>query len=206
MQDRSVIENWILDYIRNYSKNHSIETKWREPVIGVADAHDPLYQELKTIIGPEHALPSDIVSGAESVIVYFVPFSEEIANSNIPREQNSREWDYACIETNQMLDSLNQYLYEKITEKGYHASKLPATYNFDQKLLTSDWSHRSSAYIAGIGTFGIHNMLITEQGCCGRIGSIITDWKIEPTKRSREEFCLYKAKGSCKKMCFPVCK
>lgn len=204
MSEKEIIKTWIYDYVSNYVKTHDIETRWREPVIGVADAEDPLYKELKKIISPTHALPSDIVPGARSVIVFFVPFAKEIAVSNIPEEESSREWDYAYIETNQMLRDLTGYLYEKITEMGYHASNLPPTYNYDQEKLISDWSHRSSAYIAGIVTFGINNMLITEKGCCGRIASVITDWVIPPDSRPEEEYCLYKAKGICGK-CISRC-
>lgn len=204
MSDRQLIESWITDFINHYPDTHDVETRWREPVIGVADAKDPLYNELKKIIGPTHALPSDIVPGAKSVIVYFVPFEKSIVMSNIPEEESSREWDYAYIETNQMLGELSSYLYKKITEKGYQASNMPPTYNYDQKTLKSDWSHRSSAYIAGIGKFGINNMLITEKGCCGRIGSVITDWELPADERTDEEYCLYKVKGICGK-CIEKC-
>lgn len=42
-------------------------------------------------------------------------------------------------------------------------------------------------------------MLITEKGCCGRIGSIVTDLELLPTLRSNRENCLYKYNGRCKK-------
>lgn len=204
MKEKEMIKRWIVDYIRDYPRTHNVETRWRKPVIGVAAADDPLYQELKTYISPTHALPSDIVPGAKSVVVFFVPFSEEIVSSNIPEEESSREWDYAYIETNQMLEELTGYLYEKITEIGYHASNLPPTYNYDQEKLICDWSHRSSAYIAGIGKFGINNMLITKEGCCGRIASVITDCELPPDPRPEGEYCLYKAKGICGK-CISKC-
>lgn len=204
MNEKEMVKNWIVDYVNDYADTHDIETRWREPVIGVADANDPLYKELKTIISSTHAFPFDIVPEAKSVIVFFVPFSREIVFSNIPEEESSREWDYAYIETNQMLGDLTAYLYDKITEKGYRASNLPPTYNYDKEKLISDWSHRSSAYIAGIGTFGINNMLITEKGCCGRLGSVITDWELPPDSRPEKEYCLYKAKGICGK-CISKC-
>lgn len=47
-------------------------------------------------------------------------------------------------------------------------------------------------------------MLITEKGCCGRIGTVVTNMKIEPTKRKDKENCLYKNNGSCKK-CIDRC-
>lgn len=204
MDERQMIYDWINEFISEYQNKADVETKWREPIIGVANAHDPLYHELKNNIIKTHVLPSDIVPGAESVIVIFVPFAKEIVMSNIDGEESSKEWDYAYIETNNLLKELSSYLYEKITKLGYKASNLPPTYNYDQENLTSDWSHRSSAFIAGIGKFGINNMLITEKGCCGRIGSVITDMKLKPTERVDEEYCLYKAKGICGK-CVKQC-
>lgn len=204
MKEKEMIRQWILGFVKEYPKTHNAETKWREPVIGIADAEDPLYQELKTIIGPEHALPSEIVPHAKSVIVCFIPFGEEIVKSNIPGEESSREWDYACIETNQMISELGTYLNKRITERGWQASNLPPTYHYDEEKLISGWSHKSSAYIAGIGKFGIHKVLITEKGCCGRLGSVITDWKLEPDTRTDEEYCLYKKNGTCGK-CMERC-
>ncbi|WP_338094171.1 hypothetical protein [Methanorbis furvi] len=33
------------------------------------------------------------------------------------------------------------------------------------------WSHRHFAVLAGLGTFGVNNMLITRMGCYGRVSS-----------------------------------
>lgn len=203
-QKRLMIEQKITDFVSTYQKLHHTETHWRSPVIGVADALDPLYRELKEKICPGHALPSEIVPGARSVIVFFIPFSKEIIKSNISGEESSREWDYACIETNQLIRDLCHELYRTITDMGWHASNLPPTYQYDEKRLVSKWSHKSSAYIAGIGKFGIHQLLITSQGCCGRIGSVITDMELSPTRRKEEEYCLYKRQGICKK-CMDRC-
>jgi len=193
------VEGLIVNYVKNYPALKGTETSWREPVVGFADAHDPLFPKLKEIISPTHALPEDLVPGAKSVIVFFLPFSKEIVESNIADEESSRAWDIAYIETNNLVGDLNQYLYDEITAKGFHASLLPATYNYDQEKLISDWSHRSVAYIAGIGKFGVNHMMITKSGCCGRLGSVVTDLELTPSKFSDEEYCLYKYNGSCLK-------
>ena len=96
-----------------------------------------------------------------------------------------------------MLNSLSKAVHVFITEQGYKASNIPATYNYDPVALKSDWSHRSAAFIAGMGTFGINNMLITEKGCCGRLGSVITTLPLEADTRPDGEFCLYKSRGIC---------
>jgi epoxyqueuosine reductase QueG len=63
----------------------------------------------------------------------------------------------------------------------------------------SDWSHRHVAYIAGLGNFGLNNMLITAQGCCGRVGSLVTSHPILPDPRPEGPSCLFKFDGSCRK-------
>ncbi len=55
------IEDLIIEYVKNYKTLKQTETDWREPVIGFADAGDQLFSRLKEIIGPNHALPTDIV-------------------------------------------------------------------------------------------------------------------------------------------------
>lgn len=61
----------------------------------------------------------------------------------------------------------------------------------------SDWSHRHVAWIAGLGTFGLHNLLITARGCCGRLGSFVTDAACTPSASPGFEYCLFKSKGTC---------
>ena len=191
------IQDEIVQYVEDYPRTHQTPTRWRRPVMGVADAADPLFPALKEIVGPTHALPEDLVPGARSVIAYFMPFTEDVVKSNIEHEPSSAEWAQAYVDTNQMLTDLNAHLCAFIEAAGYHASNLPPTYNYDEENLRSDWSHRSAAVIAGVGTFGVHHMLITASGCCGRIGSVVTDMPLPPTPRPAEELCLFKRKGTC---------
>ncbi|MCX7886925.1 MAG: 4Fe-4S binding protein [Verrucomicrobiae bacterium] len=48
----------------------------------------------------------------------------------------------------------------------------------------SSWSERHVAYIAGLGTFGLHTSFITEKGASGRLDSIVTELGITPTLRT----------------------
>ncbi|MEC9490043.1 MAG: epoxyqueuosine reductase, partial [Halanaerobiales bacterium] len=150
-------------------------------------------------VSETHLLPEDILTGAKTVISYFLPFSNEIANSNIEGKYSSHQWAKAYIETNQLIADLNQYLKKELAKRGYQAGLIAATNNFDKKRLLSDWSHRHAAYIAGLGTFGTNNLLITEMGCAGRVGTLITDLKIEASERTEKERCLNKAGFKCRK-------
>lgn len=199
------IKALIADYVARYPAIKGTLTKWQDPLVAFAAADDSLFPELKQTVSPTHALPTDFVASARTVIAFFLPFSKDVAVSNVAPKEASREWVVAYIETNRLILDINNYVHERLKELGYNTSILPATHNFDEKKLISDWSHRHVAFIAGLGTFGINNMLITEKGCCGRFGSIVTDLKLQPTARPKQESCLYKLRGICKK-CVERCE
>jgi epoxyqueuosine reductase QueG len=185
----------IREYVKNYRLNGDSKTKWREPAVGFASASDPMFGELRTIVCVEHIMPAEVLPGAQTVISYFIPFSKELTDTNKEGLNCSREWAAAYIETNKMIGSLNDYIAGLLKAKGYDTKA--ADWQFDRERLLSDWSQRHVAFIAGLGTFGINNMLITEEGCCGRYGSVVTTLAIEPDIRPAEEYCLYKKNGSC---------
>jgi epoxyqueuosine reductase QueG len=187
----------IIDFVADYQESEPLETQWLEPLVGFADAEDPLFARLHSAVGPTHAMPGDLLEGAQSVIAYFLPFEKSIAQKNKGDFYAAKEWALAYIETNQLIIDLNNHLSEFLAEKEKRCTVLPPTHNFDKKKLVSDWSHRHVAFIAGLGTFGLHNLLITERGCCGRIGSIITDAVCTPSMRPETEHCLYKYDKTC---------
>ena len=194
----------ITDYVKNYPVIKETITSWQEPVVAFASAEDPLFLSLKDTISPSHALPRDLLTDAQTVITYFIPFPKNIVLSNHTGQTASQEWAKAYIETNQLILDLNLHIHNILLQQDYDSCILPATHNFDTKKLISDWSHRHVAFIAGLGKFGLNNMLITEKGCCGRLGSIISTLKLLPTLRSNLENCLHYRRGICKK-CISRC-
>jgi epoxyqueuosine reductase QueG len=193
------ITSLIKEYIKEYEQDDSLSTNWGEPLVGFADAAHPYILNLKNVITPSHALPTDVLKDASIVIVYYVPFTKELAQTNkISSDIASEQWAIAYEETNAMFIKLNDYLILKLKEYGYHAGFSKEALTFDKTIFKSNWSHRHFAYAAGLGTFGINNMLITKSGCCGRYSSIVTNLNITPTTPMTEELCLYKKNKSCK--------
>jgi epoxyqueuosine reductase QueG len=84
-----------------------------------------------------------------------------------------------------------------LAEKGIKGATIKATHTFDEKTLAATWSHRSAAFISGLGRFGRNRMLITPVGCAGRYGSVIISEEIAPDLRPEEEFCLNLKDGKC---------
>lgn len=193
------IKQLIKQYVTEYAAQEEIATDQREPIVKFAAADDQLFTKLQEVASSTHVLPQDILPEATTVITYFLPFVQGIAASNRDGKYSSREWAIAYAETNQLIGEVNNHLQEELTGQGYKTALIPATHNFDKSRLVSDWSHRHAAYIAGLGKFGLNNMLITEQGCCGCVGSLITSLELEPSQRDEEEYCLYKRSGGCKK-------
>lgn len=187
----------IAECVDAWRKDHG-EDFWREPLIACASAHDPLMRALKTAVDPAHALPGDILPGAESVIVFFLPFRPEFGRENDSSgHYSSRNWCVLYYRTNELIREITARLREHLERAGFEARVTPPTHNFDTEKLVSLWSHKHLGYIAGLGTFGHHRLLITPEGCCGRLGSLVTSMPVEPTGRPEREFCLNRAGREC---------
>lgn len=194
---RERIINLIEDYVRNYQQKSKAGTEWRKPLVAFARADDPLFAELRNLIAPSHSTPTELLSDARSVISYFLPFESSVIESNVEGKVSARKWAVAYQETNELIADLNQFLKAELAELGNEARTVSATGNFHEDELISEWSHKHVAYVAGLGTFGLHRMLITEEGCAGRLGSIVVDLALEPDERPEEEYCPYRVDGSC---------
>ena len=194
----------IRTFVSKYQSNTELTAKWLTPLVGFASASDPLFHELKKAVSPTHALPGDLLQGAETVIVYFLPYDHFVAKSNKDGRMASREWALSYIDTNKLIVAINTHLAGILKHYGAETALLPPTHNFSPEKLISDWSHRHIAYIAGLGKFGLHNLLITENGCSGRLGSVVTTALLEPTRRPEGEYCLEKAGKTCK-VCVKKC-
>ncbi len=194
---KKTIAREIENYVLNFQKRDNIDSFWKTPLVGFAAANNPNFLLLKEVAAPDHLQPEDILPGGKTVIAYFLPFQEWIPKSNVENVQSSEEWARAYVETNILISEINDHLVNWLKGLGHKAAKLPPSLNMDYERLTSLWSNRHVAYIAGLGTFGINNMLITEKGCCGRLGNIVTDIQLEADKIIEGEYCFYKHNGSC---------
>jgi epoxyqueuosine reductase QueG len=201
---KDLISQCIEGVIAGHLSSESGQVLWKAPLIGYASAADPLFKDLKRSAHQGHLLPTDLLEGAKTVIAYFLPFAEAVLSGNASGELPSIEWAYAYNQTNEMITLINKGLELFLHGKGYRACSIPATHNFDPISLMSAWSHRHVAYIAGLGTLGLNRMLITEKGCGGRIGSIVTELELAPDERIKGDYCLYLHNGSCS-VCLDRC-
>lgn len=173
-------------------------TEYREPLVGFASAADPRFLELRRIVHATHMLPQDLLPGARCVVSFFLPFAPWVLEANArDREQVAREWAVAYVETNALIGHITARLAEILAGQGVRSAAEPATHNFDPETLVSRWAHKSVAVIAGLGSFGLHHLVITDAGCAGRFGSLVLDAEIPASPAGPKERCLYFHDGSC---------
>ena len=196
---KKVIASAIDSAVEQFIIETSPRTRWRQALVGYASAMDTLFIEARNRIGPTYELPETLLKNAKTVIAYFLPFTEAVAVQGEAGQVSfsSDAWAYAYIETNELLVNIGQSVAGVLAGAGFGAVALPPTHHFDTEKLVSDWSHKHAGFIAGLGTWGLHHMLITESGCCGRFGSVVTDAPLEPSARPIADYCLYRAKGTC---------
>ena len=198
----------IVELIKNSVFMSEQKNDFREPIVGFSSANNPLYIKLKEIVGAHVLGPKEILPEASTVVSFFIPFSEEIVKSNLEKTTPSREWAKSYVDVNFLINQTSEHLIDFLNKKGVKAATIKSTHTFDEETLKSAWSHRSAAFIAGMGKFGVNRMIITEKGCAGRFGTVIISEEIpsdsEVTETKNSEYCLYHKNSSCLK-CIKSC-
>lgn len=196
--DREELSALIIATVHCQVTEASTATEYREPLVGFASAGDPRFADLRHVVHPTHMLPQDLLPGARSVVSFFLPFAPWVVEANSrDRKEVAREWAVAYYETNALIGRMSARLIEILGEQGIGSAAEPATLNFDPQTLISRWSHKSVGVIAGIGSLGVHHMVITDAGCAGRYGSIVLDADLPMTPAQPRERCLYFHDRSC---------
>ncbi|MDD2851426.1 MAG: epoxyqueuosine reductase [Desulfuromonadaceae bacterium] len=190
------------------------ERYFDDPLIGFSSATDPLFTEYKSVIGPFHLTPGELVSLSTpndvwvpaTVVSWVLPITSKTRISN--RSESvypSQEWATTRNFGEQFNTLLRRHMITWLTDRGYRAAApqlMPAWQEFrDTSVgIASTWSERHAAYAAGLGTFSLTDALITPQGIAHRLGSVITNLKLEPSQRpypERRANCLHYRENSC---------
>ena len=177
---------------------------WQKPLL-VTAIIDARFERLRQIAADNHLHPYDLLSKAKTVIVFFIPFKRELVKENKVGDRPCRNWGVAYVQTNDLIDRLSRAIGNMLAAQGFKSELTPATHNFDEARLMARWSHKHLGYLAGMGRFGVHNMLITPRGCAGRLGSLVTEADIgDHPLMVTDEACLLRAGKDCGK-CMPAC-
>lgn len=202
----------IMEFVANDSRNalaaHGGMVIYDAPLVAFADAADLMFEELKAqrIVGPQFISPKGWLASANSVVSFFLPFTHDVRASNRGAGMVSEEWASARIDGEAFQDDLKRFVAGLMRDAGYEAvvpsldPRFGMTVPPDGGVRVSNWSERHVAYVAGLGTFGLHKGLITEKGTAGRFGSVVTSLRLAPARRVYQgafDYCPYIADGRC---------
>ena len=228
-----MINNLIAQYMAQTETNYVTEFEalapdlvgmrlFDNPLIGYAAADDDLFTIHQTDPLISHGLfelPNWWLADARTVVSFFFPFTDQIKAAN-SRDMNwpANEWLHGRIEGQKFINGLMNYLVAEMRNKGYSSiaptrdprfksqtgHKGTASGRDSNCAYGSNWSERHTAFIAGLGTFGLSKGLITAKGIAGRFGSIITSYDHPANHRAYQdpyEYC--NMCGACAPHCPP---
>lgn len=182
------------------------EPMWGTPIVGFARGDDPYFRHYKETIGEFYWLPKE---------VFRLGFDQEVDDSQLtvisigfPQTSKTKEdqkkadvmpcdrWLYTRGEWEHMIDQITGEIVSRLKESGAQAVSLDSIKEFSRHRseafgIASNWSHRHTAFVAGLGTFGLSDGLITEKGKAMRFTTIILKGSIEPTRRPYQDHHAY---------------
>jgi ferredoxin len=225
----NVTKEWIESIFRTFiERSHTNTLKmdppepaWDDFLVGFASGADPLFEFLKRDIGdfywlPEEAyriaFPADAPPNPEelTVISWILPQRRRTKLDN--RAQGvypSERWARNRLYGEESNAALRRHVAETLTAAGVNGAPpmlLPEweRRDSDKYGYASRWSERHTAFIAGLGTFGLCDGLITPKGKAIRAGSVVARIVMEPTPRiypdnEHRAYCLLFSEGECGK-------
>jgi hypothetical protein len=214
---------WVTSIVRaflagpeNDLQDASHEPAWADPLVGFARGDDPLFEQYKEVVGPEHWTPYEALAHAFpqvdappeelTVVSWVLPQTAATRHDNrAQRVYPAERWARSRIFGEAFNNALRKHVADTLVAAGYAAVSpmlLPAWHSTDseQYVYASTWSERHAAYAAGLGTFGLCDGLITSAGKAMRVGSTVVHMSIGATPRPYEDhhaYCLFYAHGIC---------
>lgn len=211
---KNIITNFITVRMqdRRYNTQKELDLPaFGTPIVGFASASDPLFDFYKKHIDETfYRLPQEWLEEKfskifdkdnVSIVSYILPQTEDTKEkcrrlSDCP----AYEWQMVRVHGEECNRALAGSLAEYLCDMGIDAvaPMCEDSFSFGDSgkfYKISNWSERHTAHICGLGTFGLCDGLITPVGKAVRIGSVIFNAKVEPTKRpytEYNEYCLAK--------------
>lgn len=192
------------------------EPMWKEPLVGFAAGGDEYFKFWKEDIGEFYWSPAEAFClkypgediRDEELTVISLAFSQ---TETTKKEQSKAEgrpclrWSASRGEWEPYIRKLCTRIIAEFEKNGIRAVATDLLSEFSRKKslkygIATTWSHRHTAFVAGLGTFGLSDGLITRQGKAMRFSSLIVEGKIQADRRPYKkynEWCLFYAKGTC---------
>ncbi|MDR1038936.1 MAG: hypothetical protein LBR80_01960 [Deltaproteobacteria bacterium] len=201
-------------------ENSSPSDGWRlfgRPFFGFAAGDDPAWLSVRKAVGanswtPLEAFragkPGSAATAAELTVAVavFPQTPETVADQATASGLPGRRWITSRFFHGRAANGLMLRLSARLEALGAECSLPDLAPGFSSGPrpggISSSWSHRHAAWVAGLGTFGLSGGLITRAGIAHRLGSVVLRARVTPTPRAYAGFrdwCLFFGSGICGK-------
>jgi epoxyqueuosine reductase len=199
------------------------EKIWAGLDAGFAAGDDELFAFYRGDIGEFYWSPSeafrkvypDALVSDSDLTVLSLGFYMAAATKKEQNEQTDTpglRWSYGRNSWEPLIEEYSWQLVARLAEGGLRAAAIDlapgmAWQDSAKYGKAACWSHRHTAYIAGLGTFGLCDGLIGRHGKAARYTSLILETVLEPDIRPYKyytDWCLFYQNGSCG-ICMQVC-
>lgn len=170
---RAKIQKNMEDALREFESENSCQGMFGMPLVAYHYARDPIFDTLYRMGMCDH--PSKVYRPGNTIITYFVPYSDSVIESNRDGSTPSPEWSAAFGKGSVLTMRLNRAIKETLEQWGRLVSYLNTQLDWNEKKAREEWSHKTAAYISGMGSFSIAGSFITEKGSAGKFSGMITD-------------------------------
>jgi epoxyqueuosine reductase QueG len=150
---------------------------------------------------PEGHGPKDFLPTAKSVVSIGLRINKS-SILQLPRTMREYKMNYDVA--NLKLNSLAWDTARFLEDLGYEALAIPASPPYDAKRNFGDMSHKHRAVAAGLGRFGLNNLVLTPNyGPYVRFVTVITSARLKPDEPLNDDICLKEKCLKCVKACPP---
>ena len=172
------IEKAVREAVCTYQEKEDVQTKFADPVIRYISTTHPMFDTFFARGENDH--PKNIWRPGYTMIVYYLPFAEEILRFDEELQTTTQRWRTAMEESRWMAMAVNAAIAEMLTKVGRIYSRCSTMMDWNHKLHRYNWSNKIAGHLAGIGTFGPAGSLNSEYGYGGRVVAMMTDGVFVP--------------------------
>lgn len=166
--------------IKVYEESCGRQTRFKEPLIGFANTSEPVFDMYYDNSFCKH--PRKVYNPARAIIVYFLPYEDDIVESNRQGSEPSAKWVQAYHDSTWALMKVNASITEELNRFGRLAAICNTPNDWNEKKCGPEWNFKIAANVAGMGDFGPAGCIMTEAGPAGRFGAILTDVNLAPER------------------------
>jgi epoxyqueuosine reductase QueG len=173
---------------------------------------------------PKGHRPSDFIQGARSVVTFGVAmlynvlnWEDKLVDSELVAPEHRKDllqnYGYnqmGLVMLSDLIDRMAIGMANLLEGRGYPSLFFPATYGiafrqFIRERIPSRFglfSQRHAAVMAGLGEFGLNNLVVTPQyGSRIRFNSVITEAELTPSPLLKEKACQGESCSKCQQNC-----